>query len=134
MSNTDPSQFGPSPENPATPHQPMPLTPPQLPHPAMQPPTAPAHPGASAPRPAAHPLPTQWSAMAVTGFVLSVLGFFVPFASLVSIVFSAVGLSATSNNARRGRALASWGLAMGIISCTMGAIFGVIAVTQGSTL
>lgn len=67
---------------------------------------------------------TPWSGLAIAGFVLSIAGFIVPFASLTAIVLSAVALSATAGGKKRGRTLAGIGLGLGILSAGIGAYFG----------
>lgn len=55
-----------------------------------------------------------WSGAAITGFVLSLLwGFGV--LSLFGAVVAGIGIADTSGGAKRGRALAWWGLALGLL-------------------
>ncbi len=65
-----------------------------------------------------------WSGTAVSGFILSLIGVIVPFGSLAAILVSGLGLAFTSNNKKRGRALAGWGLALGIANAGLGALIG----------
>lgn len=55
-----------------------------------------------------------WSGAAIAGFVLSLLwGFGV--LSLVGALVSGLGIADTSGGAKRGRALAWWGLGLGLL-------------------
>lgn len=74
----------------------------------------------------------SWSGLAISGFVLGVIGFLVPFASLIAIVLSSVGLGVTKNPNKLGRTLAGWGLALGIISSAVGAYIGVANNLEGA--
>lgn len=68
--------------------------------------------------------PGTWSGTAISGFILSILGIIVPFGSIASVVLSGLGLAFTSQGRKRGRALAGWGLALGIANAGIGAIIG----------
>jgi hypothetical protein len=53
----------------------------------------------------------RWSGFAIAGFILSLLYF----TSALGIIFSSIGLAATSKGKKRGRGLAIAGLVIGII-------------------
>jgi hypothetical protein len=53
----------------------------------------------------------QWSGFAIAGFVLSLLFY----TSVLGIIFSSIGLAATSKGKKRGRGLAIAGLVIGIV-------------------
>lgn len=63
----------------------------------------------------------NWSGFAIAGFILSLL----PYTAILGIIFSAIGLSATSNNKKRGRGLAIAGLVIGIFTMLL-LVIGII--------
>ena len=66
--------------------------------------------------------PASFSGMAIAGFVLALVGLvpcfwlWLQLPGVLAVVFSLVGLSATSTGAKRGRGLAVAGLVVGIIT------------------
>ena len=56
-----------------------------------------------------HRAGSRWNKMAVAGFVL------VFFSGLLGIILGAVGLSQTSRTGDRGRGLAGWAIAIGVL-------------------
>ena len=59
----------------------------------------------------------QWDGMSITGFVLS---FFVP---ILGVIFSAIGMSRTSEDQKKGHGLAVAGMVIAVISIVISLIF-----------
>lgn len=61
----------------------------------------------------------KYDGMCITGFVFGILSatlyFILIFAPFCAIIFSSIGIARTSTREKKGRALAIWGLILGII-------------------
>jgi hypothetical protein len=63
----------------------------------------------------------RWNVLAIVGFVTALLGF-----NIVAVILSAIGLNQIKRTGERGRALALWGLWLGIISLVIGIILTIV--------
>ena len=61
----------------------------------------------------------KYDGMCITGFVFGLLSatlyFILVFAPFCAIIFSCIGISRTITNEKKGKALAIWGLILGIL-------------------
>lgn len=67
------------------------------------------------------PVSESWNVLAIIGFVTSLLGF-----NIIAVILSAIGLNQIKRTGERGRALALWGLWLGIISLVIGIILTIV--------